>query len=49
MDGFFFGNTQYTDEYFEDVEDVRNYLKDKLIPQYNTLIDDEQIMFEINY
>ena len=49
MDGFFFGNTQYTDKYFEDIEDVRNYLKDKLIPQYNTLTDDEQIMFEINY
>ena len=48
-DGFFFGNTQYTDKYFEDVEDVRNYLEYKLIPQYNTLTDDEQIMFEINY
>ena len=49
MNGFFFGNTQYTDEYFEDVEDVRNYLKDKLIPQDDTLTDDEQIIFEINY
>lgn len=49
MDGFFFGDTKYDDIYFKNVEDVREYIKERLLPMYDNLIDDEYIQFEINY
>lgn len=47
--GFFFGSTDYDDLYYEDVESVRNYVKDKLLPEFDTLNLDEDILFETWY
>lgn len=47
--GFFFGNTDYNDHYFEDVESVRDYVKDTLLPEFDKLDSDESIQFEIWY
>ena len=46
MSGFFFGSTDYDDYYYKDVEEVRNYVKDKLLPEFDTLNEDEEIYFE---
>ena len=49
QEGFFFGNTDYNDYYFEDVESVRDYVKDTLLPEFDKLDSDESIQFEIWY
>lgn len=46
MSGFFFGNTEYNDDYFEDVENVKKYLESTLIPEFENLENDETIYFE---
>ena len=47
QEGFFFGDTDYNDYYFEDVKMVRDYLEDTLIPEFDNLDSDENIKFEI--
>lgn len=47
--GFFFGGTEYDDYYFDDVQSVKDYVKDTPIPQFDTLASDEKICFEIWY
>ncbi len=49
MSGFFFGSTDYDDYYYKDVEAVRDYVKDKLLPEFDTLEEDEDIYFETWY
>ena len=49
QEGFFFGNTDYDDYYFMDVERVRDYVKDTLLPEFDKLDSDESIQFEIWY
>lgn len=49
MSGFFFGSTDYNDYYYKDVEEVRNYVKNKLLPEFDTLDEDEEIYFETSY
>ena len=49
MSGFFFGSTDYNDYYYDDVEAVRDYVKDKLLPEFDTLEEEENIYFEIWY
>ena len=44
MSGFFFGSTDY-----DDVEAVRDYVKDKLLPEFDTLEEGEDIYFETWY
>lgn len=46
MSGFFFGSTDYNDHYYDDVEAVRDYVKDKLLPEFDTLEEGEDIYFE---
>lgn len=47
--GFFFGSTDYDDFYFRNVENVRDFLKKELLPEFDALEDDEHILFYINY
>lgn len=49
MSGFFFGSIDYDDYYYEDVEAVRDYVKDELLPEFDTLKEDEDIYFETYY
>lgn len=49
MSGFFFGSTEYDKYYFEDVESVKNYLSNELIPKFDNLEDGEEIFFETWY
>ena len=49
MSGFFFGSTDYNEYYFKDVELVRDWVKDTLIPEFGTLKDDEYIEFATWY
>ena len=49
MSGFFFGNTDYNDYYYDDVEAVRDYVKDKLLPEFDALEEGEDIYFETWY
>ena len=49
MSGFFFGSTDYDNYYYDDVETVRDYVKDKLLPEFDTLEEEENIYFEIWY
>ena len=46
MSGFFFGNTEYNEDYFNDVKEVRNYIKNILLPEFDDLGDEEEIYFE---
>lgn len=46
MSGFFFGSTDYDKYYYEDVEHVRDYIKDKLLPEFDNLGENEDIYFE---
>lgn len=48
-EGCFFGSTDYDEYYFEDVESVRDYVKDTLLPEFDKLDSDESIQFEIWY
>lgn len=47
--GFFFGNYEYDEYYYQDVESVKNFLEKKLLPMFNDLASDESITFEIWY
>ena len=49
MSGFFFGNTDYNSHYYDDVLTVRDFIKDKLLPQFDHLNEDEAIDFDISY
>ena len=49
MSGFFFGSTDYDNYYYDDVEVVRDYVKDKLLPEFDTLEEEENIYFETWY
>lgn len=49
MSGFFFGNTKYNEYYYNDVKYVRNYIKNKLLPEFDNLRENEQIYFNISY
>ena len=49
QEGFFFGNTDYDDYYFRDVERVRDYVEGTLLPEFDKLDSDESIQFEIWY
>lgn len=46
MSRFFFGSIDYDDYYYKDVEAVRDYVKDNLLPEFDTLEEDEDIYFE---
>ncbi len=46
MDGFFFGSTDYDAWYFEDVELVRDWVRDTLIPEFDTIGEHEYIEFD---
>lgn len=46
MDGFFFGNTEYNDAYFEDVFNVYVYCKEFLMKEFES---GENITFKIWY
>lgn len=48
QDGFFFGNTEYNDWYFEDVKSVKDYVEDKL-SELDKQFTEEEIEFEIWY
>ena len=43
QEGFFFGSTDYDDYYFEDVESVRDYVKDTLLPEFDKLFKDDEV------
>lgn len=45
MEGFFFGSTDYDDHYFENVKDVRDYIKNTLLPEFDKLDYNEGIYF----
>lgn len=47
--GFFFGNYEYNEDYYENVEAVRKYVEEELIPQFEDLDPNEKIEFEIWY
>lgn len=49
MEGFFFGSTEYDEYYFDDVEDVKNYIEQTLIPEFDNLDSDEEIYFSTWY
>lgn len=47
--GFFFGSTDYDKYYYRDVENVKNWIEDKLIPEFNKIGDDKYIQFSTWY
>lgn len=47
--GFFFGSTVYDDYYFQDVEDIKDFLINTLIPEFKKLDNKEYITFDIWY
>ena len=47
--GFFFGPTEYDDDYFKCVENVLEFVEEELLPEFDDLEDDESIYFEIWY
>ncbi len=49
MGGFFFGSTDYDEYYFKDVEEVKNWIEDKLLPMFDKLEDNEYIEFSTWY
>lgn len=48
MEGFFFGSTEYDDYYFDDVKEVRDFLRDKLLPEYDKL-EELKIEGDVSY
>ena len=46
MEGFFFGSTEYDKYYFKDVKEVRDYIKNTLLPEFDNLSNEEEIYFE---
>lgn len=49
IDGFFFGNTEYNEAYFQDVAEVKDYIQLTLLKEFDNLKDDEEINFNIYY
>ena len=49
MDGFFFGSIEYNEYYFNDVKEVRDYIKNTLLPEFEKLGSEEEIFFETWY
>ena len=49
MEGFFFGSTDYDEYYFDNVKQVKEFLENRLIPEINSLKDNEEITFETWY
>lgn len=49
MDGFFFGSIEYNEYYFNDVKEVRDYIKNTLLPEFKELGSEEEIFFETWY
>lgn len=49
MSGFFFGSTEYDEYYFENVQEVYDYVENVLLPAFDDLIDGESIYFETWY
>lgn len=49
MSGFFFGNTDYDENYFNNVEKVRDFVKDTLLPKIKCKDSDEYFEFSIWY
>ena len=49
MSGFFFGSTNYDENYFQDVEEVLEHCTDTLLPEFEKLEDNEYITFKIWY
>ena len=49
MSGFFFGDTDYNEYYFEDVEEVLRYCKEELLPMFEDLDKGEYITFDTWY
>jgi hypothetical protein len=47
-DGFFFGSTDYDENYIEDVKEVKDWC-DSALDLFDTLADDEYIEFSIWY
>lgn len=47
--GFFFGSTNYNENYFYSVEEVKYFCEDCLMEEFENLEDDEYITFEIWY
>ena len=43
--GFFFGNTDYDEVYFDDVREVKDFCENTLIPQLENLDEDSTIEF----
>jgi hypothetical protein len=48
-EGFFFGDTEYDEYYFDDVKDVKEFCENTLIPKFMALDDGEEIQFNIWY
>lgn len=49
MSGFFFGSTDYDEYYFKDVEKVKNWIEETLLPKFDSLEDNEYIEFSTWY
>jgi hypothetical protein len=49
MEGFFFGSTEYDEYYFDDVQDVKDYIEQTLIPAFEKLEINEGIYFSTWY
>jgi hypothetical protein len=49
MSGFFFGSTEYDDYYFQNIEKVRDWVNNTLIPEFDKLGEDEFIEFSTWY
>lgn len=47
--GFFFGSTNYDEYYYITVQQVRDFVKEELLPEFDNLKDDEYIIFSISY
>lgn len=48
-DGFFFGNTDYDSWYINDVKEVKNKMQTHVLPKFDSLAEDEEIVFYIWY
>lgn len=49
MAGFFFGSTDYDKYYFQDVEEVRDWIVSDLLPAFDSLGDNDYIEFSTWY
>ena len=47
--GFFFGSTDYDEDYFENIKEVLWYCKEELLPEFDSLNSDEELYFSIWY